>query len=91
MKRVNVAKLKAHLSEYLRMAQKGEQVVVLDRDKPIASITGMPTSTESVWQRLAREGRCKVGTQDWTGFEVPKLKKSVPIEDLLREVGRDFT
>lgn len=91
MKRVNVAKLKAHLSEYLRLAQKGEQVVVLDREKPIASITAMPGGTGSVWERLEREGRCRVGTQDWSGFEVPKLKKAVPIEDLLAAFGRDGT
>lgn len=38
MKRIGVADLKARLSEYLRVARKGGEVVVMDRDQPIARI-----------------------------------------------------
>jgi prevent-host-death family protein len=38
MKKVGVADLKAKLSEYLRIARKGGEVVVMDRDQPIARI-----------------------------------------------------
>lgn len=36
MRRVKISELKAHLSEYLRAAQRGEQILVCDRDTPIA-------------------------------------------------------
>lgn len=35
---VNVTKLKAKLSHYLRLVRKGGTVVVYDRDKPVAEI-----------------------------------------------------
>ena len=38
MKTVRVAELKAHLSAHLRMASSGEEVLVLDRNTPIARI-----------------------------------------------------
>jgi prevent-host-death family protein len=39
MTRVKVAELKDHLSEHLRAAERGAEVVVTDRDRPIARIT----------------------------------------------------
>jgi prevent-host-death family protein len=38
MKRVGVADLKAHLSGHLRTVRKGETLIILDRDKPIARL-----------------------------------------------------
>jgi prevent-host-death family protein len=35
---VKIAELKDHLSKYLRAAERGETVEVLDRDRPIARI-----------------------------------------------------
>jgi len=39
MARVGVAELKAKLSAYLRRAERGEEIVVLDRDAPVAKLT----------------------------------------------------
>jgi prevent-host-death family protein len=39
MKQVRIAELKARLSEYLRAVRRGETIVVLDRDTPIAHLT----------------------------------------------------
>jgi len=40
MKReVGIAELKAHLSEYVRAASKGKEIVIKDRDTPIAKLT----------------------------------------------------
>lgn len=36
MRRVKISELKAHLSEYLRAAQRGEQILVCDRNTPVA-------------------------------------------------------
>lgn len=38
MKPVGVAELKARLSEYLRAVRRGRDVVVMDRDQPIARL-----------------------------------------------------
>ena len=41
---VGIAELKAHLSDYVRAAQKGKEFIVKDRDTPVARLTpvGMP-------------------------------------------------
>lgn len=38
MKRVKIAELKDRLSEHLRAVEKGAEVIVTDRDRPIARI-----------------------------------------------------
>jgi prevent-host-death family protein len=38
MKKTGIAELKAHLSEYLRAVRGGEEVLVLDRDTPVAKL-----------------------------------------------------
>jgi prevent-host-death family protein len=38
MKRVRIAELKDRLSEHLRAVERGAEVIVLDRDRPIARI-----------------------------------------------------
>jgi len=38
MKTISVSQLKARLSQQLRLAEQGEQIVVLDREHPIAQI-----------------------------------------------------
>jgi prevent-host-death family protein len=38
MKRVKIAELKDHLSEHLRSVERGGQLLVTDRDRPIARI-----------------------------------------------------
>ena len=39
MKRVNIGDLKAHLSEYVQRVRKGEEVLVCDRNVPVARLT----------------------------------------------------
>ena len=38
MTKVGIAQLKAHLSRYVRSIRRGETVVVLDRNEPVARI-----------------------------------------------------
>jgi prevent-host-death family protein len=42
MKRVKIAELKDHLSRHLREVERGGEVEVTDRDRPIARIVPMP-------------------------------------------------
>jgi len=43
MTRVKIAELKDHLSEHLRAVERGAEVVVTDRSRPIARITQVQT------------------------------------------------
>ena len=38
MKSANIAKFKAELSKYLRFVRKGEEVIIMNRDTPLARV-----------------------------------------------------
>jgi antitoxin (DNA-binding transcriptional repressor) of toxin-antitoxin stability system len=89
MKAINVTELKAHLSMYLRMASRGARVVVKDRDEPIAEI-GPPQADLLSWRdRLAQEGRLRLGTQNWDTLSISRLEGDVDIQTSLRAVRED--
>lgn len=80
MKSIKVSELKANLSRYLRLAARGNRIVVTDRDDPIAQL-GPPESEASNWrQRLADEGRLRLGTQDWARLHIAQPKHRVNIQ-----------
>ena len=62
MKAVGVKQLKARLSEYLRLVQRGEVLLLTHRDEVIAEIrparraAGMPDDTEALLDVLAESG-----------------------------------
>ena len=89
MKAINVSELKNHLSKYLRMASRGGRVVVKDRDDPIAEIGPPAPSTLSWRERLAREGRLRLGSQRWERFQPTKLDQPVDIQASLQAVRED--
>ena len=89
MKVVNVSELKAHLSRYLRIAARGTPVVVKDRDDPIAQIVAPPTAAPGWQERMAREGRLRLGTQDWSKLKISPLPRPVDIQEALRAVRED--
>lgn len=43
MRQVRIAELKNRLSEHLRAVENGAEVVVMDRNRPIARIVPLPT------------------------------------------------
>ena len=89
MRDINVSELKAHLSKYLRMASRGARIVVKDRDEPIAQL-GPPQPEALSWRdRLAREGRLRLGTQDWSRLRISLLDRHVDIQASLRAVRED--
>ena len=89
MKTTSVSELKAQLSRYLRLVKRGETVVVLDRRVAVAELVPVTAAAASPFERLAREGRLKLGTQDWSSFAPKKLPRPVPIQDLLAEVREE--
>ncbi len=62
--RVPVTALKASLSRYLRKVKAGEEVIVTERDRPIAKIVPLSgrESFDERLERLEREGRIRLGT-----------------------------
>ena len=48
MKRVKIAELKDQLSKYLRAVERGDEVEVTDRDRPIARIVPVKQADEEV-------------------------------------------
>lgn len=88
MKDINVSELKAHLSRYLRMAARGARIVVRDRDEPVA-LLGPPPAAVAWHDRLARAGRLRLGTQDWSRLRITPLDRPVDIQALLRAVRED--
>jgi antitoxin (DNA-binding transcriptional repressor) of toxin-antitoxin stability system len=89
MKTIKIAKLKANLSKVLKEVQAGESVTVFDRDHAVAEIKAVSAAPEDVWRRLAREGKVKLGTQDWGSLKLKRLGRRVPIDEILRWVRED--
>ena len=56
MTTVGVAALRQNLSEYLRRVQRGERLLVTDRNRPVAEL-GPPPASGVALDRLIAEGR----------------------------------
>jgi len=88
MKAVNVTEFKTHLSKYLRLASRGTRIVVKDRDDPIAELG--PPQADPAWRdRLARDGRLRLGTQDWATLRISALDRHIDIQAALSDVRED--
>lgn len=61
MRSVNVAELKNSLSKYLRFAKRGEEIIIRDRNLPVAKL--VPFHAEGLDEeelRLVAEGKMKL-------------------------------
>ena len=58
MRRASIAKLKAHLSEYVDAARAGEEIIVTDRNRPVARLcpVNVPVRGEARLLELIRAG-----------------------------------
>jgi prevent-host-death family protein len=61
MKKASVSILKAHLSRYLDAVKSGEEVIVTERGRPVARISGLDPAREPAGRvaLLIREGRMR--------------------------------
>jgi len=92
MKTAAISELKASLSEYLSRVKAGEEVLIMDRGKPVARIiplrrerTDIPASLLG----LERAGKVRIGTgllpaEFWT-LPRPQDKKGRALGELMRE------
>lgn len=83
---VNIAKLRGHLSTYLKRVRRGEEILVRDRNTPVAKL--VPLSESETYDerivRLAAQGVVRLPEKplDWeTIFSIPGC--SVPLEKVL--------
>jgi prevent-host-death family protein len=51
---VAVSELRAHLSEWVERARRGDEIVITDRGVPVARLLGLATT--GILQRLGAEG-----------------------------------
>jgi prevent-host-death family protein len=62
MRSVNIAELKNSLSKYLRFAKRGEEIIIRDRNLPVAKL--VPFSSDDVSEsdlQLVAEGKMRLG------------------------------
>jgi prevent-host-death family protein len=56
MRRASIAELKAHLSEYVDAVRAGEEVIVTDRNKPVARLGPVAAQGDARVMALVRAG-----------------------------------
>ena len=84
-----MSELKTHLSKYLRMASRGSRIIVKDRDEPVAEIGPLREDTIPWRDRLAREGRLRLGTQNWAALRITRIGRRVDIQGSLQAVREE--
>jgi prevent-host-death family protein len=90
MQEVNISELKARLSHYVRLAENGEEVVVKDRERPVARLTGVTHPVrrfQTIPPRLTRKEAERILAK----LPKPDLSKITPevIEDTIRWLRED--
>ncbi|PYV91432.1 MAG: hypothetical protein DMG05_07415 [Acidobacteria bacterium] len=90
MKTVNIAKLKNKLSVYLNHVRRGEQVLIKDRNVPVAKIVPLDSEDEEVLV-LAAEGKLRLpekpgGIPD-SFFSLPGA--AIPLKKVLAAVRKE--
>jgi len=86
MTTVGIRELKAHLSHYLQLVQKGEQVVVTDRGREVAVIE-TPGAERDALRRLMESSMVKWSGGKPTVPDGPPIKiKGEPISKTVRDM-----
>ncbi len=62
MKAINIAELKNNLSLYLRRVRTGEEILVRDRDIPVAKIIPWHGEQDDQLLELAKQGKILLGS-----------------------------
>jgi prevent-host-death family protein len=85
MKTVNIGELRNQLSAYLQLVRNGEEVVIKDRNVPVARILPIrPASISEEEARLVAEGKMTLPEKemDWEAFWAIKTRPRVSAEAL---------
>jgi prevent-host-death family protein len=87
-KQVGVRELRQNLSKYLRRVERGEQLEVTERGKPVAVLRPVDES-DSALRRLVTSGRARPPEGDLLDLAPPKGPISTKGTDALRELRED--
>ncbi|MBI3184424.1 MAG: type II toxin-antitoxin system Phd/YefM family antitoxin [Myxococcales bacterium] len=82
MKTAKIAELKAHLSQYLKLVKKGQRVLVLERNAPVAELVPYRPPPKVVFARLAAEGKCKLGAQNLAALTFTPLERPLTAREV---------
>ena len=85
-RKVGIAELKAHLSDYVRAAQKGREIVIKDRETEVAKI--VPIREPTLAFRVIPASRPSKGIDDMAGFR-PTGATPEEIERIFAETRAD--
>lgn len=92
MAAVPITELKAHLAKYLRMAQRGVEVQVLERGVPIARLVAMPAAAEGDEvgiERLVRAGIVRRGSGGASTLLARRIRVDAALQAALAEDRED--
>ncbi len=96
MRTVNIGALKNQLSAYLQYVRNGEEVVVKDRNKPVARILPIrtPMTADEEEAQLVAEGKLKLPERemDWEAFWAlprPNVSEEAAHEAIMWAKGYD--
>ncbi len=80
MRSVNIAELKNRLSTYIRFARAGEEIVIRDRNLPVAKLVPFEAGDATEHElRLIAEGKMTPAKRPWTPELVEEfLKMPIP-------------
>lgn len=92
MKAVGIKTLKNKLSEYVRLAARGETVLVMDRDQVVAELrpphpAGADRASDALLADAVRQGWLRPPLV--TSPAPPVARPVAPLADLLTELGED--
>ena len=93
MRAVGIKALNSRLSEYVRLAESGETVLVTNRDRVVAEIvpprgTGNPLADNPRLAEMVRKGELTPATKPWSG-PPPSGPPVMTLAQLLRELDED--
>lgn len=84
---VGVGELRQNLSKFLRRVEKGEQLIVTDRNRPVARLAPLDGDRTAI-ERLVAEGRA-LPPERSLEFKPVKLKGRRPASEALQQVRGD--
>jgi prevent-host-death family protein len=85
---VGVGKLRQNLSKYLRRVERGERLVVTDRNRPVAELG--PVSRAGALDRLIAEGKVAPPSRPPRDFQPIKLRgEGMTLSQALDEIRGD--
>jgi antitoxin (DNA-binding transcriptional repressor) of toxin-antitoxin stability system len=92
MRSVGIKVLKNKLSEYVRIAEGGETVLVTDRDRVVAELVppqprNRGSAFDAKWAELIRQGLVTPALNP--GKELPPRKPVMSFEQLMAEIEQD--